>query len=276
MLISNASHSALRQVRRLEHRKDRDWTGLFFVEGVRFVHEAHANRQHIQAIVVCPEMLNSPRGRKTAAHLGASGVETLRVTRAVYESLVQTGDCQGIAAVVRQSWVEMPDIPLSRGPVWIGLEEVQSPGNLGTLLRTCEAAGGAGAVLLGPQPDPYDTAVVRSSMGAIHGLRFARCGHAEFARWKAAAGVRVIGTSPRGAVDYRDADYSGPVVLFLGPERRGMNEGQTALCDEVVRIPMVGRADSLNLGVAGSLMLYEAFHHRRRGIHGRACAVPGI
>lgn len=263
LLITSVNHPGLRPIVRLAHRKARDEAGRFYVEGVRFVSEAAEAGACIEKLVVCPPMLRSPRGRKLAARLPARGAALLEVTEAVLQRLSLAGDPQGIAAVLRQRWT-----PLERGAragrtCWLAIETVSAPGNFGTLLRTCEAVGGAGAILLGPTADPYDPAVVRATMGAHFSLTFTRAGHAELAAWKRRTGTLVVGTSPDATRDYRAVDYRQPVVLMLGCEQHGMTAQQAALCDEVVRIPMVGRGDSLNLGVAGSLMLYEVFNQRR-------------
>jgi RNA methyltransferase, TrmH family len=141
---------------------------------------------------------------------------------------------------------------------------VRSPGNLGTILRTCEAVGGAGAILIGDGIDPYDPATVRATMGAVFSQRFVRTGFRELVGWKRQTGIRLVGTSPLAVKNYRAGDYRGPLILYMGSERKGMSPEHQALCDEMVRIPMVGRADSLNIAVATGVMLYEVFHQRTK------------
>lgn len=235
------------------------------MEGVRFVSEAAAAGACIEKLVVCPPMLRSPRGRKLADRLPARGAALLEVTEAVLRRLSLAGDPQGIAAVVAQRWTPLERACHAGRSCWLAVENVSAPGNFGTLLRTCEAVGGAGAMLLGPTADPYDPAVVRATMGAHFNLTFTRTGHAELAAWKQRTGTLVVGTSPDARCDYGAVDYRRPVVLMLGCEQHGMTAQQEALCDAAVRIPMVGRSDSLNLGVAGSLMLYEVFNQWREG-----------
>jgi TrmH family RNA methyltransferase len=136
---------------------------------------------------------------------------------------------------------------------------VHSPGNLGTLLRTSEAVGGGGLILLNDDVDPYDPATVRSTMGALFAQRFV----CEFMRWKERHRCMLVGTSPASQEDYHAAAYRAPTVLLMGDKREGLPPALQALCDVMVRIPMVGHADSLNLGVATSIMLYEIFNQRR-------------
>ena len=141
---------------------------------------------------------------------------------------------------------------------------MQSPGNLGTILRCCDAVGCAGVILLGKATDPYDPACVRASMGALFTQRFVRCTPEEFMAWKQKHGCLLVGTSPHAGDDYQKATYPAPVVLFMGSERKGLPPEFQTLCDRMVRIPMIGSSDSLNLAMATSVLLYEVFNQRRQ------------
>jgi len=145
----------------------------------------------------------------------------------------------------------------------VALDTVQSPGNLGTILRTCDAVSAAGVILVGDAVDPFDQATVRATMGALFTQRFVRASLAEFSAWKASQNCLLVGTSPAAQTDYQAARYPAPVVLWMGGERKGLPAEFQQLCDVMVRIPMVGRSDSLNLAVATSVLLYEVFNQRR-------------
>ena len=142
------------------------------------------------------------------------------------------------------------------------LEAVRSEGNLGSLLRTSEAIGGAGFILVGPRIDPFAPAVVRASMGALFGQTFIRTNDHSLRNWVRRHRCRVIGASPDGSAELHRFDYPRPTILVLGEERQGLTTFQRGLCSDLVRIPMVGVADSLNLAVAGSLLLYEVYRAR--------------
>ena len=260
MHIDNLNHPALRRIPRLAHRRERDASGLFFAEGVRFISEALANNAPIDLLVTCPRLLTSPHGRRVLRTAESRRIPHVNVTPNIWERVSLIGDPQGIGAVIRQRWTPIANI--RRGSLFIAIEQVNAAGNLGTLLRTCDAVGAAGAIFLGNTADPHDPAVVRATMGALFGLNLVRATHAEFSRWKRTSGFSAVGTSPHAALEYREADFRRPTILFLGCEQRGMTPEQEALCDQIVRIPMVGRSDSLNLGVAASILLYEAFGQR--------------
>ena len=140
---------------------------------------------------------------------------------------------------------------------------MRSPGNLGTILRTGEAVGASGLILIGDGVDPYDPACVRATMGAVFGQRFVRATEGELTAWKRRTGARLIGTSPHAKSDYRAVAYPPGTILFMGGERQGLSAQMQSLCDENVHIPMVGAGDSLNLAVATAVMLYEVFGQRR-------------
>ncbi len=245
---------------RLKDRSFREATGRYFVEGVRFVVAAHDANARIAALVVAPKLLRSAPGEMVARRLGASGVPLLRVTPEEFRRVAHASEPQGIGAIVEQSRGSLqeprPD------DCWVLLESVRAEGNVGTILRTSEAVGGAGLIV--PRwgsLDPYDPATVRASMGAILSRAIFRPTRGELEAWRRGR-VLFVGAAADARRDYREVCYRRPVVLVLGHERSGLSPAQQKLCDVTVRIPMTGRTDSLNLGVAASLLLYEAFNQR--------------
>ena len=142
----------------------------------------------------------------------------------------------------------------------------QDPGNIGTILRTCDAVGVSGLILLANSADPYDPSAVRASMGAIFTQRLVRATWNDFVAWKKAHAVPLVGTSGGAAQDYQRVAFPAPMVLLMGSEREGLSPTQQAACDLLVRIPMVGHSDSLNLAIATAVVLYEAFDQKRSAI----------
>ncbi len=261
--ISSSRNPHIKQIRALRHRKEREHTGLFMIEGVRAVTAAVQFGAGLQTLVVAPELVTSALGQTIVRSQRRAGVPCLEVTTEVFESLAVKDRAQGVAAVVHQRWESLDRVAPGLGDCWVALDAVQYPGNLGTILRTCDAVGGAGVILLGDCTDPYDPVAVRASVGAIFGLRLVRTTFEAFAHWKRRHTVAVVGTSPAAAADYRAVAYRTPLVLLMGCERLGLSQEQQALCDTMVKIPMVGRSDSLNLAVATGIVLYEIFHQRR-------------
>ena len=152
-----------------------------------------------------------------------------------------------------------------QGLCWLVVEWIRSPGNLGSILRTAEAVGAAGAIFLGEAADPFDPAVVRASMGGLFGLQLVRTTHEHLGRWARSHGVMVVGLSPDAPELWTDPlPAARPIALLIGEERAGVSAGGAALCERMVRLPMSGRADSLNVSVASGVMMYELV--RRRGL----------
>lgn len=271
MIITSRSNETFRRIRKLSNRSEREERGVAFVEGVRIVAEAIQLGAGIADIVVAPNLLKSPFAYDLIRKQAAAGVPVVELSGDLFRNLSVRDRPQGFGAVIEQRWERLDAItPGERDELcWVILEAVQDPGNLGTILRTSEAAGGAGVILLGSATDPYDPGAIRASMGAIFSQRLARTNRSDLASWAERHSLRIIGALPDAPQDYQAVDYQSedgaPPAILMGSERQGLSSELQALCDEQVHIPMVGRADSLNLSVATALMLYEAFNQRRRG-----------
>ena len=259
-MIASRHNPAVRQVRALTHKRARDQTGLFLVEVIRLVAQARAVGVPGQELIFAPELLTSEFARELVVRSQATGIPCLDVSPDAFMSLSVREHAQGLAAVVRQRWARLAEILPAQDARWVALWEPQDPGNLGTILRTSDAVGAAGVILLGASTDPHDPTAVRASMGAIFSQRLVRATFAEFMRWASERGCAVVGAAGVGAIDYRAYRYAAPFALLMGSEQHGLTSEQQAACTAVVRIPMVGESDSLNLAVATSVILYEAFH----------------
>ena len=267
--ISSLQNQHIKQIRALRNRKERDSSGLFYIDTAQLVAAAADHGAHIELLVVVPEQLRSPFCRGLAHRLRAA-VPTIEVTAEVFGGLAGRDDTQGLGAVVRQRWTALDRLEDADDRCRVALDGVQYPGNLGTILRTCDAVGAAGVVLLGPTADPYDPAAARASTGAIFTQQLVRASPGQLAAWARGRGATVVGTAPEARLDYRAADYRAPLVLAMGSEGHGLSADMRAACDTLVRIPMVGAADSLNLAIAASLMLYEAFRQAQPPAAARA------
>ncbi len=262
-LISHRHSPSIKRIRSLQTRAARERTGTFFIDGIRFVSQALKYHAPIETLLVAPELLTHPFGQKLARQQERAGTACLAVTSDVYYSLSQAEEPQGIGAVVRQRWEPLYRVDPSAGLCWLVVETVQTPGNLGTIIRTCDAVGAAGVILLSRETDPYHPGAVRATMGSLFSQRFVRATLAELIAWKQRHQCLLVGTSPAAALEYQAARYRAPVLLFMGEEREGLSRESQRLCDVMVKIPMVGGCDSLNLAIATGVMLYEIFNQRR-------------
>ncbi len=262
-MLTSRNNPTIKHIRALRQRKERESSGTFWIEGIRIVAEALQLGAAIEHIVVAPDQLHSAFGQQLVEQARAQGCTVIEVSAEVFASLSSKEGPQGLGAVVRQHWSALADISTT-GLGWIALNAVSDPGNLGTILRTSDAVGASGVMLIGATTDPFDPGTVRASMGALFSQRLIRTTWAEFADWKAHSGWSVVGAADSASCDYQDYVYPQPLIVLMGSEREGLSLEQQALCDAMVSIPMVGRSDSLNLAVATSVLVYEVFNQQRR------------
>jgi TrmH family RNA methyltransferase len=261
--LSHEAWSTLDEIKRLQaDRAHRDARRTFFVEGVRNVVQAIENGYPIETLVCSEKLLIVPIARGLVRDRCRSGIPTLHVTPETFRQISTTHHASGIGAIVSQRWSPLHGASPRAGLCWVVLEAVRSEGNLGSLIRTSEAIGGAGFILVGPRLVPFDPTVVRASMGALFRQTFIRTNRPSLRNWLRRHRCRVVGASPDGPAGLHRFDYPRPTILVLGEERQGLSPFLRDLCSDLVRIPMVGEADSLNLAVAGSLLLYEVYRVR--------------
>jgi RNA methyltransferase, TrmH family len=256
MLISSRNNPTIKSIRALRERKERERTGLCFLEGIRIVGEAAQLNAEIQSLIVAPELLKSDFAHELVQTQRARNVSIIEVTSDVFESLSDKQGPQGIAAVVKQRWQSLSTFVIRNSTFLVALDSPQDPGNIGTILRTSDAVGAMGVILLGQSADPYDPNALRASMGAAFSQQLAKASYEEFIVWQKTNQFKVVGTSDKAEMDYRDRTYTSPILLLMGSERSGLAPELQNVCDAIVRIPMLGRSDSLNLAVATGVMLY--------------------
>lgn len=256
-LISSQANPLIKQARALRQKKARDESGLFLVEGILHVGAAAEAGWQFESLLYAPEMLKSGFARQLVEKLTASGIRTQAVTESAFESFAEKENPQGLAALVRQKTHSLDSLPAPSSAFFAALVAPQDPGNIGTIMRTLDAVGADGLILLEGGADPYQTSAVRASMGTLFWKPFAQANFAEFGRWAKTGGYRLIGTSAHGNLDYHTLKLDArPTVLVLGNEQKGLTPEQIAVCDDLVALPMRGKATSLNLAVAAGVLLY--------------------
>ena len=260
----------LARIRKLQDdRRYRDQHRLFFIEGVRNFVEAHDQGFSIKTLLYSEKLLTAPLARKFVRQLKRAGVPFARVSPEEFRTVSRAKRASGIAAILHQRLEALEQVQCDRFSCWTVLSQVQSLGNFGTLIRTSAAIGAEGFILLGQHVDPFEPVVVRATMGALFRQTLVRTNVERLRHWIQTNHVTVIGASPDGLVEYDQVSYKRPTALLLGHERSGLTEEQRSLCQQIVRIPMVAGSDSLNLGVAGSLLLYAVFRSTVRAPYGR-------
>lgn len=261
MSITSPANPRLKAARALARRKERDTTGLCLAEGIFHVGEAlaaaAAGRATVEYVLYAPDLLVSAFGRDLVTRAAAAGVPVFETTAAALAGVAEKEHPQGLLAVVRPRPAALGDLDARAHPWLVALVAPQDPGNVGAILRTLDAVGAAGLLLLDGGVDALHPVAVRASMGAVFHRPVVAATFDAFLAWARPGGYRLVGTSARGRGDYRAvAGYRLPLVLLLGSEREGLSAAQIAACDDLLRLPMHGRATSLNLAVAAGVMLY--------------------
>jgi len=265
--ISSFQNPRVKFLRALRLRKHRQRERCFFVEGIRIVEEALACKAPLQTLVYAPDLLVSERARSLVEQVPP----TLRLALSadVFRGLSERNQPQGIAAVI-----DMPEPPLSAispaaDMLLLVAFQLRDPGNLGAIVRTADATGAVGVVVVEPSVDLYDPQTVRATMGSLFALPIVRLAEAdELWAWcddvrRAGLPLCVVGTSAHGSLIHFDVDYDRPLALLIGSEQRGLPPSARARADVLVRLPMVGRASSLNASAAAAALVYEVIRQRR-------------
>jgi TrmH family RNA methyltransferase len=263
--VTSLQNERVKAIRALQMRKARRETGLFVAEGASVLISARDAGWKPAMLAFLAGSADAGAGRGLLAWAEAAGAECLEVSAAVLGKLAAKDNPQTVLAVFAQAWQALPR-PEAVAPdaLWLALEDVRDPGNLGTIVRTVHAVGGSGIVLVGNCVDPYAREAVRASMGSIFSVPLARAPRAAFLAWAADWPGEVVGSHLAGRTDYRAAAYGAPTLLVMGSEGPGLSAELSAAAARLVRIPMAGRLDSLNLAVAAALLLYEIRKDRLR------------
>ncbi|MBI1308346.1 MAG: RNA methyltransferase [Proteobacteria bacterium] len=256
--VSSLNNPQVKAVAGLHLKKARAESALFVVEGLQLVgFGVEAGWELITLVVNRNEERGSEErgaGDIVARVRAAAGV-VLEVSAEVMEKVSRKDNPQGVVGVFRQRLVALKNIR-PKG-VWVVLEGVRDPGNLGTIIRTVDAVGAEGVILVGNCTDVWAPETVRATMGSIFHVPLVACSREAFLEWRQGFAGPVVGTHLQGTVDYREVPAERPLLLCMGTEQSGLTGPMSAACNTLVRIPMRGRAESLNLAIATGVLLYE-------------------
>jgi len=262
-MITSSANDHIKALRKLEQSKERRSSGSFLAEGLKAVGQAFDSNATIQELLISPELLISEYGRSLVELAEKRDITILELSPSVFAKLARKEKPQGIAALIAQNWSDISSASALSGSFWVALESIQNPGNLGTILRTCDAVGISGLILLDESTDPYDPTAVKASMGSIFTVPHYR---ADFSNFEAflhrSTDLAVIGTSDKATASAFEVTFPSTVLLLLGSERQGLSDQYISLCSQMLRIPMEGACDSLNISIAAGVMLYQIYQHR--------------
>ncbi|UCG25156.1 MAG: RNA methyltransferase [Chloroflexota bacterium] len=256
--ISSFSNPLIKRVKRLRQKKYRRQDGLYFVEGLRVVLSAVEANAPIETIIYCPALLTSDVAWNMLRRREQLGTRLQAVSAPVFASISGRDNPVGLGAIVRAQWTDLADLTAGADDIFVALFEAAEPGNLGTIMRTMDAIGARGVILVGDSVDPFHPSAVKASMGALFSLSLSQIADSEaLFSWAESSDLLTVASSASGATPSDEANYQLPVLLLLGNEGAGLPASVTAASEFTVAISMAGAASSLNLAVAAGLLLYE-------------------
>lgn len=256
-VITSLTNDRIKAIRALEMRKVRKDTGLFVAEGTSLLVTAREQGYVPETLVYQSGAANGGIARGLLAWALKEGAEVLEVSEPVLGKLASKDNPQTILSVFKQRLTAPPETSLSQETTWLSLEDIRDPGNLGTIIRTADAAGVAGIILIGNCCDPFAPEAVRATMGSIFAVPLVKMERDAFLKFARFWQGDVVATHLAARDDFRQTSYKGPELIVMGGEGPGLSDEISAACTRRVKIPMSGQLDSLNLAVATALMLYQ-------------------
>ncbi|HEU4705462.1 MAG TPA: RNA methyltransferase [Sphingomicrobium sp.] len=255
--ITSFSNATVKRLRSLRDKKARRSEGLFLAEGLRIIAEARDSGRLPEIIACSAAGAQHPLAAEIVAETEAAGGEAIETSADILAKMSGKDNPQMLLAAYRQPDTALERIDRSAAPLWIAAQALRDPGNIGTILRTGDAAGAGGLILIDDCADPFSVEAVRASMGAVFTQAIATARWDEFVAWLRSGPGQLVGTSLKATADYLDASYEAPCFLLIGNEQQGLPADYEAECDLLVRIPMAGRADSLNAAMAAAVMAFQ-------------------
>jgi TrmH family RNA methyltransferase len=262
--ITAFSNPLVKDVRALREKKGRRRHEMFIAEGLRILTEAR-EAGRLPAILFYAEGAQHPLLQALVAEVEAAHGDVIETTPDILHKLSGKDNPQVVLGVYRAFDTALDRLDRAAAPLWIVAQALRDPGNLGTILRTGDAVGAGGLILVDDCVDPFSVEAVRASMGALFTQRIAAAPWDAFVRWLRAGEGQLIGTSLRTELDYQEPRYARPAFILVGNEAQGLPAAYEEECDLLVKMPMMGKADSLNAAVATAVMAYEVINQWRRG-----------
>ncbi|MGE3770875.1 MAG: TrmH family RNA methyltransferase [Bdellovibrionales bacterium] len=253
--VTSFSNPIVKAVKALHDRKERTKTKSFLVEGLQAIGMAFEAGVLPDMVLYAAEKTPHALLKKILNKMdGRNVVET---TFAILGKISSRDNPQTVLAVYGQRWLKLSDVK-AKG-VWVVLDNIKDPGNLGTIMRTCDAVGASGIILVGDTCDPYSTEAVRATMGSVFAVPLVKCSADEFLKWQKGWKGETVATTLQGSVDYRKPKYKAPLLLMMGNEQKGLPDSFVNAASHKVKLPMRGTAESLNVAVATAIMLYQLY-----------------
>lgn len=262
--ITGYSNPLVKRVRALREKKHRKREGLFLAEGLRIMTEAREEGVLPEMLFTATDAEPHPLATALMDAVDAAGGEVIATSADILSKISGKDNTQTVVGVYVDRITPLATLDRSRADIWLVAQSLRDPGNLGTILRTGDAVGAGGLILVDDCVDPFSVEAVRASMGALFTQAIVHCRWDDFIGWLRTGPGTLVGTSLNTDLDYQQPTYTAPTFLLIGNEARGLPREYEAACDTLVKIPMLGKADSLNAAVAAAVMAYEVRNQLRR------------
>ena len=254
--VTAFSNATVKRLRSLRVKKARRAEGLFLAEGLRILTEARDSGRLPEIVAFSAEGARHSLAAEIIAATESAGGEAIETTPDILTKMSGKDNPQMLLGAYRQPATALERIDRDAAPLWIVAQALRDPGNIGTILRTGDAVGAGGLILIDDSADPFSVEAVRASMGAVFTQAIATARWDEFIGWLRSGAGQLVGTSLKATHDYLEAEYRRPCFLLIGNEQQGLPADYEAECDLLVKIPMAGRADSLNAAMAAAVMAF--------------------
>ena len=265
LVITSPQNPRVKTVVKLRQRSHRDELGLMLIEGYRELKRAVDSGHLPSAVFFCPALFQGKNETPLLARCREAGAETLECTGDVFRKISYRDRPEGLLGLAPQIRRSLDSLQLPPAPLIVVAEAIEKPGNLGTILRSADAAGVAAVVVCDQCTDINNPNVVRASIGTLFTVPVAEASSAEALDWLRANGIRILAATPHAEIEYTAADLTNGTAIVVGAEQYGLSAAWMDRADLRVRIPMLGQADSLNVAAATTILLYEAVRQRRAG-----------
>jgi len=261
--INSTKNPRIKALVHLRIKRHRDKTGLILIEGIKELALAVRRGIRIEEIYCSTGGFRHEGSMEGLIDLKGSGKPKLfEVSDRVFERISYRGGSSGVVAVAKKPELSLDGMPIRENPLYIVMDDVEKPGNLGAILRSADGAGAAGVITSDGKTDLYNPNVIRASLGTVFTVPTAAAAADEAIAWLKSRGIRIVVTTPAADTPYTEADLTGPTAIVVGSEDRGVGRDWLDAADIAVRIPMHGAADSLNVAQSATILAYEALRQR--------------
>ncbi|AGA65297.1 hypothetical protein B488_13050 [Liberibacter crescens BT-1] len=260
--INSVSNPLIKNIRALTRKKERKKAGVFIAEGLKLIIDAINLGWSATMLVYTKSMKENSELLQTTIQAITSELLIIEVSEKIMSSLSRRDNPQNVLGIFTQRLIPLQNITIKGDETWVALDRIRDPGNLGTIIRTIDASGASGVILIGETTDPYGIETVRATMGSIFKVPIVYSNIDEFISWVKKSQAFIIATHLQASIDYRTVEYPGKsIILLMGNEKSGLSNTFLSIVDKLVRIPQAGTADSLNVSIATGIMLFEIRRH---------------